>query len=174
MISFFSLHSSVVRCKFPNKVKSDSENYCHQKSVKVIKIKASKMMNMNMNMINDPTLAGMIPFDTMQFYEPPKPRYIFKMPRVVPDQKNKFESDDLFKRLHRESEVRYTGFRDRPLEERQLRFQTGCREGHTEFCFVSSGTNLQLIFNPGFHPYSVVDRECDFDKEIGKVSETIS
>lgn len=32
-------------------------------------------MNMNMNMMNDPALAGMIPFDTMQFYEPPKPRY---------------------------------------------------------------------------------------------------
>ncbi|CAO1382312.1 unnamed protein product [Diamesa serratosioi] len=121
-----------------------------------------------MNMMNDPALAGMIPFDTMQFYEPPKPRYIFKMPRVVPDQKNKFESDDLFKRLTRESEVRYTGFRDRPQEERQLRFQTGCREGHTELVFVTSGTNLQLIFNPSFHPYNN-DRECDFDKEIGKV-----
>lgn len=87
-------------------------------------------------MINDPALAGMLPFDTMNFYEPPKPRYIFKMPRVVPEQKSKFESDDLFKRLTRESEVRYTGFRDRPQEERQLRFQTGCREGHTELCFI--------------------------------------
>jgi hypothetical protein len=119
-------------------------------------------------MINDPALAGMLPFDAMNFYEPPKPRYIFKMPRVVPDQKSKFESDDLFKRLTRESEVRYTGFKDRPQEERQLRFQTGCREGHTELSFITSGTNLQLIFNPSFHPYN--ERECDFDKEIGKVS----
>jgi Core binding factor beta subunit len=63
------------------------------------------MMNMNMNMINDPALAGMLPFDTMGLYEPPKPRYIFKMPRVVPDQKEKFESDDLFKKLSRDSEV---------------------------------------------------------------------
>jgi len=126
---------------------------------------------MNMNMINDPSLAGMIPFDTMQFYEPPKPRYIFKMPRVVPDQKNKFESDDLFKRLHRESEVRYTGFRDRPQEERQLRFSTGCREGHTEIAFIATGTNVQLIFNPGYHPFhTAMERECDFDKEHGKVS----
>jgi hypothetical protein len=130
---------------------------------------------MNMNMMNDPSgLAGMIPFDPMQFYEPPKPRYIFKMPRVVPNQKEKFESDDLFKRLHRDSEVRYTGFRDRPQEERQLRFQTGCREGHTEISFVASGSNLQLIFNPGFHhhhhPAYLMERECDFDKEIGKVS----
>ena len=28
------------------------------------------------------------------------------MPRVVPDQKDKFENDDLFRRLRRESEVR--------------------------------------------------------------------
>lgn len=131
-----------------------------------------------MNMMNDPALAGMIPFDPMQFYEPPKPRYIFKMPRVVPNQKDKFESDDLFKRLHRDGEVRYTGFRDRPQDERQLRFQTGCREGHTELSFVASGTNVQLIFNPGYHhhhhPAYAIERECDFDKEIGKVSFKIS
>lgn len=56
--------------------------------------------------MNDPTgLAGMIPFDTIGLYEQPKPRFIFKMPRVVPDQKSKFESDDLFKKLSREGEV---------------------------------------------------------------------
>lgn len=61
-----------------------------------------------MNMINDPTLGGiggMLPFDTMGLYEPPKPRFIFKMPRVVPDQKDKFESDDLFRKLSRDGEV---------------------------------------------------------------------
>ena len=36
---------------------------------------------------------------------PPKPRIMFKMPRVVPDQKAKFESEELFRRLARESEV---------------------------------------------------------------------
>ena len=50
-------------------------------------------------------LAGMLPFDTIGLYEQPKPRFIFKMPRVVPDQKAKFESDELFRRLSRESEV---------------------------------------------------------------------
>lgn len=56
--------------------------------------------------MNDPTgLAGMIPFDSIGLYEQPKPRFIFKMPKVVPDQKTKFESDDLFKKLSRESEV---------------------------------------------------------------------
>ena len=47
----------------------------------------------------------MLPFD-MGLYEPqPKPRFYFKMPRVVPEQKSKFESDELFRRLSRESEV---------------------------------------------------------------------
>ncbi|XP_071440739.1 protein big brother-like isoform X2 [Hetaerina americana] len=106
---------------------------------------------------------------------PPKPRFVFKMPRVVPDQKAKFESDELFRRLSRESEVRFTGYRDRPLEERQVRFQNGCREGHAEIAFIATGTNVQLVFNPGsvyshglaIDPFGA--RECDFEKEPGKV-----
>ena len=68
-------------------------------------------------------------------------------------------------------QVRYTGYRDRPQEERQVRFQNGCREGHTEIAFVATGTNIQLVFNPASNGYSTVDlgRECDFDKEHGKV-----
>jgi hypothetical protein len=66
-----------------------------------------------MLMMNDlgPMAAGVLPFDTMcgGLYEhqqqPPKPRFVFKMPRVVPDQKGKFESDELFRRLSRESDV---------------------------------------------------------------------
>lgn len=44
-------------------------------------------------------------FDNIGLYEQPKPRFVFKMPKVVPDQKAKFESDELFRRLSRESEV---------------------------------------------------------------------
>lgn len=54
----------------------------------------------------DPALAGMMPYDIGLYEQPPK-RYIFKMPRVVPDQKSKFESDELFRRLARESEVSF-------------------------------------------------------------------
>lgn len=62
-----------------------------------------------MHAMNDPAaLAGILPFDSMGLYEQPKPRFIFKMPRVVPDQKSKFESDELFRRLSRESEVSHT------------------------------------------------------------------
>lgn len=67
-------------------------------------------------------------------------------------------------------QIRYTGFRDRPIEERQIRFQNGCRaEGRAEIAFVASGTNLQLQFNCNMTPYGH-ERECDFDKEHGKVS----
>jgi hypothetical protein len=38
--------------------------------------------------------------------------------------------------------------------------------------FVATGTNIQLVFNPSTNGYSTADhgRECDFDKEHGKVS----
>lgn len=55
--------------------------------------------------MND-ALASMIPYDSIGLYEQPKPRFFFKMPRVVPEQKSKFESDELFRRLSRECEVR--------------------------------------------------------------------
>ncbi|KAJ9582408.1 hypothetical protein L9F63_003261, partial [Diploptera punctata] len=126
-----------------------------------------------MHAMNDPAaLAGMLPFDSIGLYEQPKPRFIFKMPRVVPDQKSKFESDELFRRLSRESEGVKNGYKYRPQEERQVRFQNGCREGHTEIAFVATGTNIQLVFNPSTNGYSTADhgRECDFDKEHGKIS----
>ncbi|XP_050698080.1 protein big brother-like isoform X1 [Eriocheir sinensis] len=98
---------------------------------------------------------------------PPKPRLMFKMPRVVPDQKSKFESDELFRRLARETEqVRYTGFRDRPSEERRQKFQSQCRDGFTELAFVNTGTNLLLSFTPAPGGYSP---DVDFNKEPGKV-----
>lgn len=117
------------------------------------------------------SVLGMMhtPFDNIGLYEQPKPRFIFKMPKVVPDQKSKFESDELFRRLSRESEVRYTGHRDRPQDERVKRFLTACQEGHTEIAFAATGTNLQLVFNPPTSGY-MSDNQCDFEKEPGKVN----
>ncbi|KAG8293644.1 hypothetical protein J6590_013793 [Homalodisca vitripennis] len=46
-------------------------------------------------------------------------------------------------------QVRYTGYRDRPLDERVLRFHNACREGHTEIAYVSGP---QLIFKPARSP----------------------
>eukprot|EP00096_Caligus_rogercresseyi_P011698 TRINITY_DN4699_c0_g1_i1.p1 TRINITY_DN4699_c0_g1~~TRINITY_DN4699_c0_g1_i1.p1 ORF type:complete len:299 (-),score=103.38 TRINITY_DN4699_c0_g1_i1:273-1169(-) len=95
----------------------------------------------------------------------PKPRFLFKMPRVVPNQKEKFESDDIMKKNSRESEVRYTGFRDRPLHERQAKFHCSLREGHTEISFIPTGFNLIISFDPGYSSH----RQCDFEKEPGRV-----
>uniref|UniRef100_A0A4W6DDU5 Core-binding factor subunit beta n=1 Tax=Lates calcarifer TaxID=8187 RepID=A0A4W6DDU5_LATCA len=70
------------------------------------------------------------------------------MPRVVPDQRSKFENEEFFRKLSRECEIKYTGFRDRPHEERQARFQNACRDGRSEVAFVATGTNLSLQFFP--------------------------
>ncbi|XP_066924887.1 core-binding factor subunit beta-like [Clytia hemisphaerica] len=94
------------------------------------------------------------------------------MTRVVPDQKSKFESDELFRKLARESEVRYTGYRDRTHEERIVRFQTECREGRCPVAFTSSGTNLVLYLGPQHYKDKKEQppREfVDFDKDPGKV-----
>lgn len=100
--------------------------------------------------------------------EPPRPRFLFKMPRVVPNQKEKYETDDLMKRHSREAEVRFTGYRDRPLHERQTKFICALREGHTEIAFIATGFNLILTFDPtpAFNP---AHRQCDYEKEPGKV-----
>ncbi|XP_064541694.1 protein brother [Drosophila montana] len=138
-------------------------------------------MNLRIELLRDPkmhhhqnhgdaaALTGIMPpYETMALYEQPKPRFIFKMPRVVPNQKSKYESDELFRRLSRESEVRYTGYRGRAIDERRMRFVTDCRKGYAELSFVPTGTNLQLYFNANHNPYAQ-EQECDFDKERGKV-----
>lgn len=66
-------------------------------------------------------------------------------------------------------QIRYTGYRDRPQEERQVRFHNGCREGHTEIAFISSGTNIQIVFNPNYGPY-MPEKELDFEQEEDKVN----
>lgn len=49
-----------------------------------------------------------------------------------------------------------------------------CRaEGRAEIAFTASGTNLQLTFNCNMTHYGD-ERECDFNKEHGRVSETFS
>ena len=68
------------------------------------------------------------------------------------------------------AQVRYTGYRDRPVEERQVRFQNGCREGYTEIALAATGTNLQLVFGNASGNYGGDINDCDFEKERGKVS----
>lgn len=97
-----------------------------------------------------------------------------KMPRVVPDQRDKFEHDELFRKLSHEGEIKYTGFRDKPQEERQLRFETECREGHADIAFVATGTTLQLSFAANAWSDKPEDRNpttefVNFEREPGKV-----
>ena len=93
------------------------------------------------------------------------------MTRVVPDQKSKFESEELFKKLSKESEIRYTGYRDRSHEERVLRFQSECREGKCPISFSASGTNLILFLGPKLKDKAKSPSKefLDFDQEPGKV-----
>ncbi|XP_058383967.1 core-binding factor subunit beta isoform X6 [Diceros bicornis minor] len=60
------------------------------------------------------------------------------MPRVVPDQRSKFENEEFFRKLSRECEIKYTGFRDRPHEERQTRFLNACRDGRSEIVYLKA------------------------------------
>ncbi|XP_041124736.1 core-binding factor subunit beta-like isoform X1 [Polyodon spathula] len=95
------------------------------------------------------------------------------MPRVVPDQRSKFENEEFFRKLSRECEIKYTGFRDRPHEERQARFQNACREGRSEIAFVATGTNLSLQFFPanlhGEQRQTPTREYVDFERETSKV-----
>ncbi|XP_065517070.1 core-binding factor subunit beta-like isoform X5 [Lathamus discolor] len=98
---------------------------------------------------------------------------LITMPRVVPDQRSKFENEEFFRKLSRECEVKYTGFRDRPHEERQARFQNACRDGRSEIAFVATGTNLSLQFFPaswqGEQRQTPTREYVDFEREGGKV-----
>lgn len=106
---------------------------------------------------------------TQQPEQTQKPRFLFKMPRVVPNQKEKFESDDFMKRHSREGEVRFTGYRDRPIHERQNKFVNSCRDGSTEIAFVGTGFNVILSFDPSSSNFNPAHRQCDMDREPGKV-----
>jgi len=98
----------------------------------------------------------------------PKPRFLFKMPRVVPNQKEKYDSDEFLKRHSREAEVRYTGYRDRPIHERQNKFLNAARDGNTEIAFVATGFNLIMNFDTSTN-FNPALRQCDFERESGKI-----
>ncbi|CAG0919564.1 unnamed protein product [Notodromas monacha] len=89
------------------------------------------------------------PLDPHHQAKPPR-HFLLHIPRVIPDQKARFEGDDIFKKLSREAEA-----------------------------FLGSGINFQLIFTPaanGFtgphhqpHAPHMHGLPPDFDSEPGKV-----
>ena len=67
--------------------------------------------------------------------------------------------------------MRFTGFRDRPLHERQAKFQHSLREGNIEMSVLSNGFAFSLIWNVlenGYLDPHAMTR-IDFHKERGKV-----
>lgn len=93
-----------------------------------------------------------------------------KLPRVVPDQKSKFESDDLFRQLSTDSAICYTGYIEESHQQRQHQFYKDCCQGRTEITFSVSGINVQLLWNTNPEPWtSIQENCCDFNKEQGKV-----
>ena len=69
-------------------------------------------------------------------------------------------------------QARYTGFRDRPLHERQAKFQQACREGQIELAVLSNGFTFCLMWNVlenGYLDPHAMTR-IDFSKERGRVS----
>lgn len=93
-----------------------------------------------------------------------------KLPRVVPDQKSKFESNHLFRELSTDSAICYTGYMEHPHHQRQLQFYKDCCQGRTEITFSVTGINVQLFWNTNPDPLtSAQENYCDFNKEHGKV-----
>lgn len=97
------------------------------------------------------------------------------MPRVFPDQQKKFESEEVFKKLSQDSDIKYTGFKDKPHEERKQRFIQDLSEGHSILTFVSTGTNLTLLFcskalsDDRTAEHRPSRENVDFESELGKV-----
>lgn len=92
------------------------------------------------------------------------------MPKVFKQQKEHFETSELFRRLARDSEIKYVGHKDRPLLERQRRCAEGCRTGKADIAFLSCGINLSLRFFPPEYDSPIPPIPyVDFEVEPGKV-----
>ena len=92
------------------------------------------------------------------------------MPKVYKRQKETFESVEIFRRLARDGEIKYTGHKDRPLLERQRRCAEGCRQGRADIAFLSCGINLSMRFFPPEYDSPIPPIPyVDFEAEPGKV-----
>jgi len=116
------------------------------------------------------SLSAMLPYESAGIYEQPKQKFTFKVPRVVSDQKGKFEQDDWFKKVTRACEARYTGHRERPIDERRTKFQSDLKtNGRTELALTQNGLNLILEFDISPNGYTGRAPDVDFAKEPGMV-----
>ncbi|KAI6659432.1 hypothetical protein LOD99_10780 [Oopsacas minuta] len=97
------------------------------------------------------------------------------MPRVIPNQKERFDKDELFKKLTQDCEVKYSAFRDLQHEERKKKFLESIKEGYSTISFVNTGSNLSLQFCRNAWSDIREDRLptpdfVDFSREEGRVN----
>uniref|UniRef100_A0A5S6QA38 Protein brother n=1 Tax=Trichuris muris TaxID=70415 RepID=A0A5S6QA38_TRIMR len=79
------------------------------------------------------------------------------MPRVVADQKSKFETDELFVSVSRPTEIVYTGLLCGNEEERRRQFLRDCFDRHLNVAFLPAGLNLELDISGGDDPALAAD-----------------
>ncbi|XP_028410174.1 core-binding factor subunit beta-like isoform X2 [Dendronephthya gigantea] len=91
------------------------------------------------------------------------------MPRVVENQRAKFETDPVLRQLQEDCEIRYIDHFESNWEERQLRFRTECHEGCCKLGFVSNGVHLNLSFPKVAGSRYTSSEFVDFSREMGKV-----
>jgi hypothetical protein len=98
---------------------------------------------------------------------------LYKIPRVVADQRARFYKDDIFRIHNKYMEVKYTLYRVRPMEERRTKFYSSCRDGHIEITYPASGLSLSLNLTSALHKSTNTDGSlknfCDFQKDCNKV-----
>ena len=97
------------------------------------------------------------------------------MPRVVPNQKERFDKDELIKKLAQESDVKYSAFRELQHDERKKKFIESVKEGHSVISFVNTGSNISLQFCRNAWSENREDRLpsvefVDFSKDDGRVN----
>ncbi|CAB3985489.1 core-binding factor subunit beta-like isoform X1 [Paramuricea clavata] len=91
------------------------------------------------------------------------------MPRVVENQRAKFETDPVLRQLQEDSEIRYIDHCDCSLEERRVRFRTECHEGSSKIGFIGNGVHLLLSFPKVAGSRYTSSEFVDFSCEMGKV-----
>ncbi|XP_046842808.1 core-binding factor subunit beta-like isoform X2 [Xenia sp. Carnegie-2017] len=92
------------------------------------------------------------------------------MPRVVDDQRNKFQTDSVIRQLHEDCEVRYIDNKECNVNERCARFRTECMEGKIQLAVVPNGVHLLLSFPPSYLSDGSTSSEfVDFQNDTGKV-----
>lgn len=90
-----------------------------------------------------------------------------RIPRVVPDQKFKFNTNDVLTDLAVNRQIVYIGHKDKPQNERCWHFSGECSKGEISIVFKPSGIHCDLFFNPS--QGLETGNGCTYDKYPGKI-----